>query len=476
MKRLLLFAFFSFFISALHAQEGYKIDFKIAGLADTTVYLGYFFGESTYVKDTAHVNTSGEFSFSGKEPLGEGIYFLVLNKSRLFDLMVGKDQYFKLETSHPEYIQNMKVTGDAESEIFFNNLIFNAERNGEAQPYVQVMKDSTATEAAKQAARESLEKINEKVLAYQDEIISKYPQSLMARVIKANKRIDVPEAPVLADGKVDSTFGYRYYKAHYWDNFDLSDPAMLKLSEPIYRKKVEDYLDRLFIQHPDTLIQAIDVLVERAKAHQDTYKYLVWTVTIKYQNPEIMGLDEVFVHLYDTYFATGEMDYWANSQLKKNLKERADQLRLSLLGQKAPELVMLDENLQSQSLHALKNKYTIIYFYDPDCGHCKKETPRLKAFTDATKFDVGVFAVSADTSMVKMKKYIKDMDMGEWVTVNGPRTYTQHYQKLYDAFTTPTIYVLNQKKEIIGKKLPAERLEDFLTRYEEAEARRKEGQ
>ena len=84
------------------------------------------------------------------------------------------------------------------------------------------------------------------------------------------------------------------------------------------------------------------------------------------------------------------------------------------------------------------------------------------------------FAVSADTSMVKMKKYIKDMHLEPWVTVNGPRTYTEHYQKLYDAFTTPTIYVLDEKKKIIAKKVPAEKLEDFLTRYEKMEALRKE--
>ncbi|ELR69657.1 Putative thiol-disulfide isomerase [Fulvivirga imtechensis AK7] len=474
MKKLLTLYSALLLFTFAQAQEGYNIDFKVEGLSDTTVYLGNFFGESTYVKDTAHVNSKGEFSFSGTKKLEEGVYFLVLNKTRLFDIMVSDDQHFSMTTTHPEYVPNMKVTGDAENEVFFKNLLFNSARNEEAQPFVTVLRDSTSTEAAKAAAKENLEKINQKVIAYQEGILKERPKSLMAKVIRANKRIDIPEAPLLPGGKVDSTFSYRYYKAHYWDNFDLSDPAMLRLSEPMYRKKVEDYLDRLLIQHPDTLTKAIFQLADKAKSSKDTYKYLVWTATIKYQNPEIMGLDEVFVNLYDKYFASGEMDYWANEQLKNNLKERADQLRLSLVGKKAPNLIMLDENLRAQSLHDLKNKYTIIYFYDPDCGHCKKETPKLSDFADKTTFDVGIYAVSADTSMAKMKKYINDMNMSKWITVNGPRTYTEHYQKLYDAFTTPTIYVLDNRKTIIAKKIPAERLEDFLTRYEEMEARRKE--
>ena len=178
-----------------------------------------------------------------------------------------------------------------------------------------------------------------------------------------------------------------------------------------------------------------------------------------------MGLDEVFIHLYDTYFESGEMDFWANESLKKNLKERADQLRKSLVGKTAPNLIMLDDNLQKVSLYEIPNKYTVIYFFDPDCGHCKKETPRLSKFYKDTKHDVQVFAVSADTSMVKMKNYIKDFDL-KWISANGPRTYTAHYQTLYDANTTPTIYVLDDKKKIIAKKLEAERLEEFLDNYE----------
>ena len=76
-----------------------------------------------------------------------------------------------------------------------------------------------------------------------------------------------------------------------------------------------------------------------------------------------------------------------------------------------------------------------------------------------------VYAVSADTSMVKMRDYIKEMNM-KWITVNGPRTYVGPYQDLYDASTTPTLYVLDNQKKIIGKKIPAEKLEEFLTQYE----------
>jgi len=178
-----------------------------------------------------------------------------------------------------------------------------------------------------------------------------------------------------------------------------------------------------------------------------------------------MGQDEVFIYMYDTYFGSGKMDYWANASLKKNLKEHADQLRKSLVGSIAPNMIMLNDKLQKVSMYDIKKKYTILYFFDPDCGHCKKETPKLRDFYTTTKHDVEVFAVSADTSMVKMTNYIKDLGLS-WISANGPRTLTPHYQTLYDANTTPTIYVLDEKKKIIAKKLEAERLEGFLDNYE----------
>jgi hypothetical protein len=84
------------------------------------------------------------------------------------------------------------------------------------------------------------------------------------------------------------------------------------------------------------------------------------------------------------------------------------------------------------------------------------------------KFDIEIFAVSADTSMAKMKTFIKDMKM-VGITVNGPRTYVGSYQDLYDAITTPSLFIIDNRKKIIAKKIPADKLEDFFTNFERAE-------
>jgi len=465
-----LFIVLMLFIISLssQAQTGYKIDFKVRGWKDTTVFLGHYYGEQTYLKDTARANAQGAFYFDNAKSLPQGVYFLVLNKTKLFDFVVGADQHFSLETSNEDYVKNMMVKGDEDNKLFFENLLFNMERNIEAEPFVKVLRDSSLTEDQKKSARESFAKVNEKVTAYQKELIARNPNLLTARLIKANQPIDIPPAPKKDNGSIDSTFQLRYYREHFFDNFDLADDALLRMPRPFYQEKIKEYLNKLYAPIADTILVAIDNMVAKAKKNPETYKYLVWNCVFLYQNPEIMGLDAVYVSLYDKYFASGEMDFWINAQVKKNLKDYADKLRGSLVGKTGANLIMQDQNLQPRSMYDIKNKYTILFIFDPDCGHCKEETPKLVDFynKNKTKFDLEVFAVSADTSMAKMKKFIKDMKM-PWITVNGPRTYLpKHYSELYHADTTPSLYILDNKHKIIAKKLPVKQLEDFFIKHE----------
>jgi peroxiredoxin len=466
--------------SALNSfsQPGYKLNFKIKGFRDTTIYLGYYNGETTYVKDTAAVNHKGEFAFNGNETLVQGIYFVgfLKNKSisKVLDLVIGDDQQFLLSTDTTDMIKNMTVSGDSDNSLFYHNMVFNMERHKEAEPYIKILNDTQAGESQKQEARTAFSKINEKVILHQQDVIVKYPSTLTARMLKMNLPVAIPDPPVKSDGSIDSTFQLRWYREHFFDNFNLADDAFIHFPTPVYKQKINEYLDKLYAPHPDSLEEAIDFIISKAKANKETYKYAVWMCMIKYQRPEIMGLDEVYVDIYDKYFSTGEMDFWIDKKLKKNLKDEADRFRKSLVGRTGANLIMLDNDLKPRSMYDIKNKYTILFIFDPDCGHCKEETPHLVSFYNASKkkFDLEVFAVSADTSMVKMKNFIRDMKMENMITVNGPRTYVGSYQELYDANTTPSLFILDRNKKIIGKKIPAEQIEDFLTRYEIAEKSR----
>ncbi len=463
-------------VGNVQAQSGYKLDFKIKGWKDTTVYLGYYQGELTYLRDTARAK-SGEFHFDNPKSLQQGVYFLVLNNSKVFDFVVSQDQHFGLQADAADLIKTMTVTGDEDNKLFFENMRYNMEQGKKAEPLLKIIRDSTITEEKKKEAREAFSRINTEVLAHQSEVIKNHPTTLSARWLMANQNIEVPPAPKRADGSIDSTFQLRYYREHFFDKFDLADDALIRLPRPVYQEKIKEYLSKLYAPMPDSVMKGIDFMIARAKKNPDTYRYLVWNCMFLYQNPEIMGLDEVYVRMYDKYFASGEMDYWANATFKKTVKDYADKLRPSLVGKTGSNLIMQDQNLQPRSMYDIKNKYTILWIFDPECSHCKQETPKLVEFynKNKTKFDVEVFAVSSDTSLVKMKAFIKEMKM-PWITVNGPRSYMpQHYSKFYYAEQTPSLYILDRSHKIIAKKLPVKQLEEFFTQHEKFLQHKKNG-
>jgi len=449
-----------------YAQPGYKLDFKIKGLKDTTAYIAYYNGEQTYLKDTAKVDSRGSFSFDNAKPLQQGVFIMVLNKVQLFQFVIGLDQRFSMETDTSDYTAHMVVTGDEDNKLFFDNANYLTKKFKEADPYLKLLRDSSAKADAKKQAREEFAKISKEVNEYQADLMAKHPTTMTARLLKTTKEIIVPDPPKRADGTIDSTWQFRYYREHYWDNFDLSDDALIRLPKPVYSEKVKDYFDRLFLQVPDTITKEIVRIAAKVKKNEEAYKYFVWLCLNHYINHKIMGLDQVYVNIYDKFIATGEMDYWLPKKGKQDIKDYVEKLRVSMVGGNAANLIMQDKDLKPKSMYDIKNRYTILYIFNPDCGHCREEFPRLVDFYNKSrvKYDFDVYAVSIDTSMAKMRNFIKDFKV-PFTTVNGPRTYVGHWSKYYNAETTPSMYIIDTKHKIIAKKLPVEQLDDFLTRY-----------
>src|SRR5688500_17572945 len=113
MTRVLILVLF-IFISAnslFASKSGYSIKLKVNGIKDTVCYLGNYYGDKQYLKDSAKVDASGKFIFEGKENLDGGIYLIILPDKKYFELIVDKEQFFSAETDTADYIKHMKIKG-----------------------------------------------------------------------------------------------------------------------------------------------------------------------------------------------------------------------------------------------------------------------------------------------------------------------------------------------------------------------------
>ena len=456
--------------SYLQSQPpGYSIQLTITNSSalDDELYLGFYYNGRTYLADTAQLTGSGVYLFeSASITLKRGFYFFMNAEKRpLFDFVVGSDQRFELVSDAEGADRVISSKGDKENTIFLKITEQSKSSYLRAKPYMAIAEDSLQSKEAREEANEELRKIQTAAKEDKNKLIEKYPESIAAIYLRSIDPVVVPKD--LSGGENDSLYRYFYYKSHFFDNFKLTDSVVLRFPQKDFLKdKLKEYLNEVVEPVADSIIAAITHLEERTQGNQNVLQQIVWIATIDFQKPSIMGLDKVFVHLYDTYYATGIMDSLANKPLRENIKTEADFKRLSLLGNIGPNLAMQDQSLNVKSLYELQNKYKLLYFFDPDCHACSKETPKVADFVSNTDFDIGVYAICTDTSMVKMKEYVIKHKLDNWTVVSGPRTLVGPYHKLYDARSTPTIIMLNESNRIIAKKIGAKDLASFLGNHE----------
>lgn len=447
--------------STLSAQNGYKINIQIEGLQDSLIYLANYNGDKQFIVDTAYLKKGNAYEFSDKKPLLPGMYFLTTaGKAKLFDFVVDKSSEFTLSGKRDRIPASLGVKNSPENKVFFEYVNFLAEKQKEQARLLQLKKKYPAGSDSLKIIEDNAAGLNAEVKKYIADLIGMYPGSFVSAFLTSMKEPEIPPAPVLHDGKTDSTFSYRYYKAHFWDYTDLSDDRLVRT--PLLHPKVEQYLTRLTPPQPDSVIKAVDHLFRMAGDNIESFKYLMWYLTVKFESSEIMGYDAIFVHLVNKYYNDPKMS-WMNKTVKENLEKRAAVLQTILIGKPAPEMILYDTLQRPVSLYKVNAEYTLIYFWDPDCSHCKKETPLLKDFYTKNKdlLNLEVYAVCMDTSWKDMKNYI-NKNQTSWINVNGFYSITQDFRDIYDVHSSPVMYLLDKNKMILAKRVLTEQMSSIL--------------
>jgi thiol-disulfide isomerase/thioredoxin len=360
-------------------------------------------------------------------------------------------------------LSNFTITGSPENQLFYDYMKYNKAQYNRMQSLQKLLKPDKTSKDSIKLINARCDSINKDIIRYKLGLVDKYPKSFVAFFINAMREPDVPETPLLPNGRKDSTFAYRYFKTHFWDGTDFTDDRLLRT--PVFDNKLKKYVEKVLIPIPDTIIKETGILVEKARANPEMFKYLVWYLTYHFENSEIMGFDKIFVHVVDAYYLTHQAT-WVSPSVLENIIKKANKIRPLLIGEIPPNLVMLDTNNQPVSMYSQRANFLILFFWDPDCGHCELEIPKLKEFYETYKdvYGLRILAVCSDTSLVKWKSAIRKKKM-DWMNVDGPRSLSGNYKEQYDILSYPVIYILNNRKEIIAKRLATDQILEFLKNY-----------
>jgi len=463
-------AFILLFTAFSGYSQGYEIHITLKPFTNAKIYLGYYYGKVKAVADSVILDNNSAGIFKGKEKLGGGIYFIVSPKKEiLFELLIDQVQQFSVFADSVRLPASIEFTGSPENKSFLAYTAF-MNSHGKELSGLQSSLEKAKTKNDSATVKDEIRKVNEEVKKERDEVQNKAPNSLLATLLGALKDPVVPPAPVLANGKHDSTFAYRYYKEHYWDNISLTDDRLIRT--PIFEPKLDRYYKDLVSPEADSIDREIDHMLLYSRTNKDMFKFLLVYFTQKYINPEFMGQDAVFIHIFEKYINTGQADFFTE-KYRKFVDDRAYSIMANLIGLPAANLEMTDSSGKIKSLYEVPANFTVVCFWDPTCSHCKETIPKLDSMYQAKwKYQgVQVFAVMVDGGQDNWRNFIRDHHLGDWINVY--QTAAQHdatvaagrpdYRQLYDVYQTPVLYLLDKEKRIVAKKLTYQQVDEVIS-------------
>ena len=137
----------------------------------------------------------------------------------------------------------------------------------------------------------------------------------------------------------------------------------------------------------------------------------------------------------------------------------------TLVGQKAPSIVGVDETGKHISLNDFRGKYVLVDFWSSSCKWCRKETPNIrKAYDEFKSKGFVVLGVSTDLHKAEWLKAI-EADKATWSHLLLPKEQRSRVLESYSIISIPEILLIDPEGNILAKGLRGERIYETVKMY-----------
>lgn len=448
----------------VHSIEDRTPDMDIAitieGLSPGVAKLIGVSGDQNYILDTTIVDGSGSFRFKRAERIPEGFYYVLLSDFSNFQMLVDANQRFSLNSRVGDLVNSMQVSGSRENELLYENLKFQTPIDNQIKNVAAAQRNRGAGTPEYDMLQKTLDSLAQVKRAHLEYFHKEHPKAFFTKFKLAgqNPEITSPKNP---DGTLNSALQTFTFREDLWNNVDFSDPRLLRT--PVVLNKLTKYIKELTPQNADSIIFSADRLIARADTNREYFRFFANFIPVTYSPGEsnVMDAEAIQVHMTKKYFTT-EKAYWASSEDLAALAKRAYEMEASLVGRKGPDVAAKDISGQMRSIYGMKSPYVVVFMWNPECSHCREETPQLVQFLQEWKSKgVDVFGIAVNTTDAEYRRKVKEYGM-TWSNVFDP-TNRAIYAKYY-VDNTPEVYVLDPERTIIAKNLKVNQLATVIER------------
>lgn len=110
-------------------------------------------------------------------------------------------------------------------------------------------------------------------------------------------------------------------------------------------------------------------------------------------------------------------------------------------------LLLTDSQTVINTASATKNKAVIVFYFDPSCDHCQKETEDILANKDIFK-NMNFYFISLD-SMRRIRSFVDHYKLKEFPEITVVKDHEFKALSIFQIKSIPTNVVYNRKHELV---------------------------
>lgn len=431
-------------------------------LANTQIKLVGYNGFETYAIDSTQANDNGEFSLSfDKED--SGMAYLLSQNNKSFVVILAENENLQLTGINFELPESIKIIQGKQNQLFdqYASQHPRREQTLSAWDYLTKIYKLDTLFSTQQVPKQSIETEKKRIKAEDSLFLANLPEgSYVSYYLPLRKLVSsVSTIAQYRTEEIPATFAT-------FRNLDYTEPRLYKSG--LLKDAIESHfwliensgrsLDSVYLEMQFSIDRMLENLMADEKKLNEITEQLFKFLE---QRSLFTASEYLAIKLLNKKSCTLNCDFVSQLESYRAMKK----------GNIAPDIVFptgfsapayIDQN-KPKKLSDIKNTYKVIVFGAGWCPQCPKELQEINKNYSAWKHQgVEVVFVSLDEDKQTFENFTKPF---LYISICDYQKWESPIVKNYHVFATPTIYLLNNKHEILLKPNSVSQLNSWIDWY-----------